>query len=402
MDTSILKKYLIFSILLIPFSPRFGSIDIIGVQWLLLSLIVFFFSFTINNFNFKSNLIFKFLSLFQIFCLLSFFYSNNLVVSILDYSRICIIYFLVIILLNNYSNISFPKKIEYFIALIIISELSFSLLPLFYEFVGIFTNYSYSDLSSSLFVGLGANKNITAASVAIKIPILLYYISERTKLFYFHYFLLLLTFIDITFLNTRSVFLSTSLILCLFLFYSLYHRKLLIQSFISILLFCISFFINYLIIPNDSNSITRFSSIELSEESSSGRFELWSNAIDYFLNHPFYGCGLGNWKIESLPYWYSLLSGYSVPYHAHNDFLELLTEIGFLGALVYLLIFLTSFYRCYYNLFLKFNKIYLFLSLSLVIYFIDAFFNFPLERTQMQIYFAILIFLIIKYDIKKA
>jgi O-antigen ligase len=138
--------------------------------------------------------------------------------------------------------------------------------------------------------------------------------------------------------------------------------------------------------------LERASSIEVSYEGSSGRFELWSNAIDYIGLHPLLGCGIGNWKIQSLPYWKERLTGYIVPYHAHNDFLEITAELGILGGLSYLFIFISIllllFPRCRLDINLHNPKIYL--LLVLMVYTVDSFFNFPLERPLIQIYFIVL------------
>ena len=149
----------------------------------------------------------------------------------------------------------------------------------------------------------------------------------------------------------------------------------------------------FTLIRFDFGTITpleRLSSIELTEESSNFRFYLWKNALDNIKDN-FFGNGIGTWKIESLPYWNMKLSGYIVPYHAHNDFLELSTEIGLLGGIFYFLIFLSSLTLLFIKYFkFRFDIKYLILFLALTTYFIDAFFNFPLERTYMQICFCII------------
>ena len=126
----------------------------------------------------------------------------------------------------------------------------------------------------------------------------------------------------------------------------------------------------------------------LSDESTSHRLFLYQNAIDYISQNPFIGCGIGNWKVESLPYWKDRLSGYTIPYHAHNDFLELSTELGLIGGLSYLLSFIFLFSYLIKNILT--NKYSMLVFMILLVYFIDAFFNFPLERFNMQIYFVII------------
>ena len=402
-----MKNTIFFFLLFIPFLPRFGAIDVIGAQWLYLSIVIVIFS-LFFKFNFdliKSKYIFHIYLFFISNCFFSFLYTNNLSITTMDFSRVFSIFLLILFLISNYTDFKFKKHHHYLLLFIFSFELLVSLLPLFFEFYGYFFDLTYSNLKPEDFTGFGANKNITAASIAIKLPYLFYLF--HTRLFNFATvtsILIFLSFLDITFLSTRSVLLSSSISVFVLFLYDFSYFKRSFKTYIIPSLFIASFYANFLIIKffdrSVSNSFSRLSSIAINKESSNGRFELWSNVIDYFLEHPFLGSGLGNWKIESLPYWNKLLSGYTVPYHAHNDFLELLTEIGLLGSLSYLFIFITLFYYIFRK-FKSFTIIHICLLLSLFIYFTDAFFNFPLERTQMQIYFALLIFLIFRFDYEK-
>ena len=85
--------------------------------------------------------------------------------------------------------------------------------------------------------------------------------------------------------------------------------------------------------------------IAFTEESSNGRFQYWGDALDYVLKNPIFASGLGNWKIASISEGKEHISGYTVPYHAHNDFIHVFTETGIPGGLTYLSIFvcLTSY-----------------------------------------------------------
>jgi O-antigen ligase len=255
-------------------------------------------------------------------------------------------------------------------------------------------------LSPSYFVGIAANKNITAASLCIKTPFLLYsiFISKRVNPILGFIFLFFL-FFAITVISARASFLSLFVLLSVLLFYTFYYR---IKKWAQLLLYVFIPFISaillniYLTFEVNNNFISRVSSIEFSEESSNGRYELWKNALDYISINPIIGCGLGNWKIQSLPYWKDILFDYTVPYHAHNDFLELTTELGIFGGLSYLSIFIISSYFLFkHSLSNKNDFISVVVLSSFFVYFIDAFFNFPLERPLMQIVFLFLLFFVI-------
>ena len=190
-------------------------------------------------------------------------------------------------------------------------------------------------------------------------------------------------------MNTRSVFISISIIALFVIILSFSNIK---KYFFLLLAFFACFFAALFLnifspFLSDQNVIQRAESIEVSYEGSSGRFELWSNALDYIKHHPLTGAGIGNWEIESLPYWKTMLTGYIVPYHAHNDFLEIAAEIGILGGVIYLILFIIiglyvlSFRKSLFNQ----NKHIYFLGISMLVYIIDALFNFPIERPLNQI-----------------
>ncbi|MDA9888892.1 O-antigen ligase family protein, partial [Flavobacteriaceae bacterium] len=153
-----------------------------------------------------------------------------------------------------------------------------------------------------------------------------------------------------------------------------------------------NFFINN---SNNSSIAKEIASIQISNESSSSRFLLWENALDAAKSNNFIGFGLGNWKIESLPYWNKNGSDYIVPYHAHNDFFELLAEIGIFGSLSYLFLFLFSFLVIFKNYMAERSLIDITIFSSLIIYFIDANLNFPLERATMQFLFILIFYTIL-------
>ena len=170
--------------------------------------------------------------------------------------------------------------------------------------------------------------------------------------------------------------------------YKLYRIKNLIFLATPLILFISYLFFN--INVSDTGVASRLESISITDTSTSQRLELYSSAIDYIYHHPIIGCGLGNWKVESLSYWNKFMEGYMVPYHAHNDFLELSTEIGLFGGLSYLLVFIYLFFWSFLS-FIKQRKIhYLIYLCMLFVYFFDANFNFPLERPLSQVNFILL------------
>jgi O-antigen ligase len=101
-----------------------------------------------------------------------------------------------------------------------------------------------------------------------------------------------------------------------------------------------------------------FSSFFLSEGSSIGRLAIWQRSWQVFLEHPFLGVGLGNFSKEFDP-----LATYRNPITSHNLYLDILTETGLFGLLVWILLLAGSFYQVWK--FVKKNKELPFLALGL-------------------------------------
>ncbi len=104
-------------------------------------------------------------------------------------------------------------------------------------------------------------------------------------------------------------------------------------SWISALWVGIILVLVFYIVPPDSRNFAmeRIRTVSFSEElSAGGRPALWLANIDLFMDHPLLGVGLGNTMLYPKYFVY----GHTVQY-AHNTFLEVLTETGFIGLIVY-------------------------------------------------------------------
>jgi len=277
-----------------------------------------------------------------------------------------------------------------------------SLRPLYYFIVNngfdfsIITSYQVDSLK-----GLNGNRNITTASIVIKLPFLIYLIYQ-SKIYYKFLFssFAFLPALSLFLINSRAALLSFILFISTTtLFILFFHRK----KFITLSLILMPFFFAFLfadsLIPDDTlNASEKISSIAFTNESSSYRFFIWENAFDYISQNPFIGCGIGNWKVESAAYWSTFGVDYLVPYHAHNDFLEFSTELGVIGGLTYLGLFLLITYKSISSYFRTKDFKYFILLSSFAALFIDSLLNFPFERPFIQVMFLILLALNIHYD----
>lgn len=373
----------------------FSSIDIIGPQWLYLSIInglvllYLFFTSQLNTSFFKYKQTFAYCS-FLLICIISIFWSKFYNYTLLDLGRVFTTFLMCFNIFSLLKCLHKPFRfISYLMIVFLTVEVFYSLNGLLKVFMENSFFIKLTKVDSTVFKGLSANPNITAASLVFKFPFILYFLFQGKSfqkayviILSFFYFLLL------SFLASRASFLSLLLQAFLFIFF---YRKKYKSVLIVALMLLIPFLASYLYVEvynKIPNGIDQLASIRIENDSSSNRFYLWSHTIDYLLDHPF-GCGFGNWKIESIPYWKDMGSSYQVPYHAHNDFLEIFAETGFLGGFAYLFIFIFILFNLIKKLI---NKVPLmpFIFLLFVSYSIDAFFNFPLERTVMQFLFSIM------------
>jgi O-antigen ligase/tetratricopeptide (TPR) repeat protein len=263
--------------------------------------------------------------------------------------------------------------------------------------------------------GTAGNKNIFAAGVAIKVPFLIYCIHHfklagklvNTVILFFAAWAIFI-------LNARATYLSVILILLMYLvFCAITYRKDkrldlgLLRIGMVLVPMVIAFFISQLELTNTlsaqqelpqsfGNVTSRLGSIAATDdESNQVRFRLWSHAIDYTKKHPLMGCGVGNWKIASIPYQRTITNDLFVPIHAHNDFLEVFAELGILGGLLYLSLFVCIIvftWKTFFSSASDETKLASVFSLmAFVTYMVDAMFNFPIERPVSQVFFAFVV-----------
>lgn len=416
-----LFKFFIVLTLAVGFIPNIGAIDKVAPQWLFLNLIGSVFLLTSFYFN-KNDLLeifknktFKVLGLFLIWISCSYFYAINPVESLVVSSQYFSWILLFILFYFSLKSIINPFNfISGIISLYLIIEIFLILNPILSS--GMEGGIQYR---SNLYIGAAANINITAFSILYKIPFLVYFIqcSKLKSSIKLLISLLVVSssfFIINTLLLTRSAILITILISLLYIFVGIYLKleKKIITRFSSIFIFSIlisyglntlvsNFYGSELSSSNRLQTITNtFSSDSTKKDGSiSQRLNFYSQAIEQIQENPIFGVGIGNWKIKSIDYDKNNIVGYKVPYHVHNDFLELATEIGIIGMVLYLLIILISVItvlRLLKRNFLgHFNRNEFIKAFSMllffIIFFIDSMLNFPIARPIEIILFIMII-----------
>ncbi|MCZ4242856.1 O-antigen ligase family protein [Pedobacter punctiformis] len=423
--TSNIVLVMISLYLLVDCVPAMEIQDQMGIHWLLiaiLNLISACYIFRNEDFNaalkpvFKNSITWLYLA-FIIISGLSIFVAINKVESLVIYARLLTVataFFIFGLFLYKRNNLL--KNIGFIVTLIVLAQ-SFSAVMQFYSGVG---KVNLSILINNIQSTAG-NKNIFAAALVIKIPIIIYCLIKRDGFVkYLSALSLLLAVLTVFLINARSAYLgliiSLLVLVCGLAYLQIKSKEIKQFKFNSILLFGVyafAFFISQNAInkalKSDNTSVygtftNRLTTItDQNNDATSIRLKYWKETANFISKRPLTGVGYGNWKLYSPLYTRTLLDDNVFSKHPHNDFLEIAGETGIPNSLIYLSIFLLALIFTIKIVFSKhdFDKkmmaIVIFASLSG--YFIDAFFNFPSERPNIQILLALLLAFIITNSI---
>jgi O-antigen ligase/tetratricopeptide (TPR) repeat protein len=402
--------------LLVHFIPDLGGADVMGAQWLYSSVLdlvvlgyILFNKSTYSEairaiYSYKFSLLF---SALVIWAIGSYFYALNPTETLVTLARLITTYIIFI----NVSILFYKQDIEK-VFNIVAYIVGFILLYDAIYVISTFNNNVKTNFDPSIgsITGNHGNKNVMAASLLIKFPFVIWII-VRSKIIvrFLCSFILLLGTIALFLLSTRSTFVGLAIIIIIFSVTTIYFRdKKDIKESLGRMLFFIlpvvlAFFISNLIIANATDTAeesmlngavtARIQSIKLENNASSGRLHLWEGAFDYATKHPLMGAGYGNWKLASIPYEKEFTNDLFVPYHSHNDFLEMFADLGIVGGICFGLMFLLFpiyAFTVWRNKDAKAFHLPATISfMAVTCYAVDAFLNFPAERTAMQTMLAI-------------
>ena len=392
-----IEIFFLFALFSIPYMPSFSAIDPMATQWVYLSITLIgylfykFYSPSINFFFPSNYTTTSFIVVFFI-SFLSLLISLNLAESIISLSRLFILFCLLLVYLSIIFSYSFTPKnfFQIFVYLLLIESLYF-----FFKLFILFNTYDVVD-----FKGITSNVNIQSFSILIKIPFLFFgylykFINRLT------FYLTSLFSISIIFLiSSRAALATLILFLVFYVSYLIYKRQDFKKYSISLVLsICLSsLYTFFYVLPAISQS-SKIKSLSLLNKSTYDRISFYTEAISTMIQNPFLGIGIGNWKIHSILTHKEILSSYTTPYHAHNDFLQFGAETGFIGFSFFLFFILSPLLYIYR---LRFNNFFKFLFVPILsaffIYLIDSTFNFPIDRPLIQIQFLFILAIIFFYS----
>ena len=142
-----------------------------------------------------------------------------------------------------------------------------------------------------------------------------------------------------------TLFLLITLFIVLFVKETNVSRKI-IKSSKYICLVIILFILAYIFIPGVENMVIRILTPNNSDDVSSGRFYLYGLAFKMFLKNPLFGQGWGSFLDQVTGTTYQ---------GVHNDYLQLLAELGIVGFIIFIIANIGTLY-CSYKVFKKYRK----------------------------------------------
>ena len=415
---SVFSSLLLIGYLCLGFVPNLQAVDKIAPQWLsmtllnLLSLAVFFY-YKNSIKQTISKVLTSYLSLFYIGFIvwagLSYLYAINateVLVNITRQVNVLLMFLSMTIFFFNLKNKA--RFISWTLSIIISIEI-YAVLTEALQMIN-----TKGVISPGLLKGVTANRNITAFSIAIKIPFVLYLIGILRKVSFKALLTALVFFalLSLSMIQSRASFIAVGLItigysiwqIIIYLKHTKSTKSLLSIGYIIVpLLLAIT--INQTVIASKgADAISRAATISISTDDGSvnQRLRYYEDVFTHLISNPIFGTGLGNWKLKSIDYDSRDIKGYVVPYHAHSDFIQLGAELGILGFLLYIGVFLLAGY--YVFVFIRHSKssieekTFVFLLLvGLGVYSVDANLNFPIARPQVLVVWAAIMALIVVY-----
>lgn len=405
--------------LLIDFLPKGMSIDIMGIQWLYISIInvvigIIIYFFKKDEIEWSKFYLNKVTLLYIAFVALSgisVFFGENLIEGIVSYVKLLSV-FCAFLLLSITSNTKKSVLLNFSIAISII---------FFYEMFMVASQF-YNNVikfdflvSSQIVKGNTGNVNIMASTIMLKLPFVLYcfyYFKNKKQYFFLITFLLgtLVLFPTGSRTNQISYILVLIAIFSFILFikqFKIYKFKIILMIFTAILGYSIS----YVAINKQKKTVATEKKSEKNKiesdtginEISGNRLTLWNNTIQLIKKEPLTGVGYGNYKIEVLPFESKQRDGWRISKYSHEDFLQVCAESGILTGLVYLSLFIITSFICFKRILdknLEKEKKWLpfVVLMLLMVYVLDSLLNFPLHVALTQVHFLIILFFFLNLE----
>lgn len=342
-------------------------------------------------------------TLFLILSLISFFQAFNLSESVINFSKIFTVFASTYVLYVIFSS---NRRYLFHVAVGLALMLVFDSFSVFYEIL----NYISGKINSIYEIkSVYSNKNILAAAIFVKLPIALWLMAFAKRWFrLLGYFAAFCAILAVLFTSTRAFYIGNVLLFVTFgvfsaVQYFIVKNKFLLYNLVAyfgVLLAAIAIysFTQNALFPKNNDTYNKGIASRLATVSDKftpdARLTIWKRSFRLIKEHPLEGVGSGNWKIQVLKYESPESENFIISYKNHNDFIEVTAETGLFGGLAYLSVFiliLVNFLRKALNRKTDQEMIkYFFLpAFGILAYSVDAFFNFPNDRPEIQAIFAL-------------
>jgi len=308
------------------------------------------------------------------------------------------------------------------------------------QVVNYFASHNKQIRSNELLAALKhnyGNRNILAISIAMKFPFVFYLFFKKQKVFkILSLIVLIIIFSAVLLIGTRTAIYGTIILLaflCVYLFFTKdSYKNFIVSQLIPVLVVVfVSVLLSLSLNKIHRNKLNTFNDLAFTKSKKaltykksvkdsglkkakviddSGRSLFWKASIEDIKTSPLLGIGIGNWKLRPKGELVETTSkkNYFYPKRVHNDFLQVFSEIGVFGFLLYIGLFIITFVflvKMIVNNIKESKKdnafIVVVLLSSLLIYFMDSFFNFPHERTPIQVFAFFILALILGFTSNK-
>ena len=402
-------------ILALPFVINIHVYDMVmSIRYLSISILIF----TLGLLQLKNGMVTDILKnpivilLLLLFCvnIFSALYHNFTADAIVSLYRLFVLLSLTIF----FANI-FIKKDYLSIAKSILIFTLISLLIYFWQIYIAFTHEKDFISSIETISATMGNKNLLASIFFLSLPFLFYVYQLSNKLWKMLVLcVLVLILCSLILIQSKAVilglfFMSTSIIL-----FAFKGNSKIILSFIFIIIIIIStLFITKPKIAfqfqHEIEQVIRTKNRFLEDRivANDSRVSLYIKTIDMIKDNPLLGVGPGNWKKEFPKYGLNNTigeKGDKFVQRPHSDFLWFFSEGGILSGILYIFLFvLTLRDALFFYLNMKDEKRYFFLILfsTMLGYLAISLFDFPSERPTHNLFFAIILGILVSERLKK-
>ncbi len=294
--------------------------------------------------------------------------------------------FFVIVFLDLIFSENKERKINRIILTGVISSFVVSVYAIFQFFGYDFLTWEEPASITKRAMSTLGQPNFLGAFLLLTIPLSLYLFNESKRvIFKIVYFLIfVLQFLAMVFSGSRGAWLGLMIASALFLFIFYYRKN---KKVFFLGLGALILFLLFLIFGSSVPSERFRSAFNVSRGSSSVRVSVWSASLDFIKENKM-GIGLEGQKDAIGPYYqkdWAVLSKVNVVFdRAHNLFLDLIIEVGVIGAIIWLFFYYFVFKISFQNILKGQNR-----SLSVAIvwalmaYLISLLFNFSVIVTHL-------------------